>query len=147
MQVHYEYNFKIPRETVWAHLQDEEVLARTLPGCKKFEQVDEGVYNAELGLNVGPVKGVFTGEVRLTDLVAPESYRLSLKGKGKPGEVNADSQVFLEETEEGTTLTCDADVAATGVMAAVGQRVMGGVAKMVLGQFFKAVASEIKQSA
>ncbi|HEU5140755.1 MAG TPA: carbon monoxide dehydrogenase subunit G [Bacillales bacterium] len=147
MQIHYQYDFQIARQTVWDYLQDDDVLERTLPGCKKFEEIGDGVYDAELGLNVGPVKGTFSGEVRLTDQQEPKSYRLLLKGKGKPGEVNANAQVYLVETAQGTALTCDADVEVTGVLASVGQRIMNGVAKMILGQFFKAVASEIKQSA
>lgn len=147
LQIHYQHEFEMTRQTVWNHLQDEDVLRRTLPGCKTFEQLDEGVYNSELGLNVGPVKGTFTGEVQLADLQEPESYRLVLKGKGKPGEVDADAKITLKESgEDVTVLTCDADVEVTGVLASVGQRVMGGVAKMILGRFFKAVASEMKQS-
>ncbi|HEX7066050.1 MAG TPA: carbon monoxide dehydrogenase subunit G [Bacillales bacterium] len=147
MQIHYQYDFQIGRQTVWDYLQDENVLERTLPGCKKFEEIGDGVYDAELGLNVGPVKGTFSGEVRLADQREPEFYRLLLKGKGKPGEVNADAEVYLEETAQGTVLKCEANVEVTGVLASVGQRIMNGVAKMILGQFFKAVASEIKQSA
>lgn len=146
MEIKYEHTFQAPRETVWDYLQSEEVLAKTLPGCKKFDKVEEGVYYSELGLNVGPIKGVFTGKVNLTELNEPESYRLGLQGKGKPGELNADALIELNETEEGTLLVCTADSQVTGIMASVGQRVMGGVAKMILGQFFKGVASEIEKT-
>lgn len=147
LQIDYRHDFQMSKETVWEYLQNESVLERTLPGCRKFKRIGEGVYNAELGLNVGPVKGTFTGEVRLADLESPESYRLLLKGKGKPGEVDADAWITLTENNGGTIVSCDADVQVTGVLASVGQRVMGGVAKLILGRFFKAVDAEMKHSA
>ncbi|HET7579052.1 MAG TPA: carbon monoxide dehydrogenase subunit G [Bacillales bacterium] len=142
MQIQYRHFFQVPRQVLWDHLQDEEVLGKTLPGCKKFEKVEEGLYHSELGLNIGPVKGTFTGKVRLSDQQEPEFYRLSLNGKGKPGELSADAEVHLKETQDGTELTCEADAHSTGILASVGQRVMNGVAKMLLKQFFKAVEKE-----
>lgn len=146
LHIQYQHEFQLQRETVWEHLQDEAVLKKTLPGCRQFERVDEHTYDAELGLNIGPVKGTFTGEVQLTEQDRPHSYRLLLKGKGQPGEVNADARITLKESGGRTMVSCDADVQVTGVLASVGQRVMGSVAKLILGRFFKAVASEMKQS-
>lgn len=148
LRINYNYDFPFARETVWTHLQDEDVLRKTLPGCRKFEEIDDNLYKSELGLDIGPVKGTFEGEVRLSEQKEPESYQLLLKGKGKPGELHADALIILKENEDGTTtLTCDADVQVTGVLASVGQRVMGSVARLILGRFFKAVTEEIEQSA
>lgn len=147
MRITYNYDFQFSKETLWTYLQDENVLRKTLPGCRKFERIDDNLYSSELGLNFGPVKGTFEGEVRLSEQQEPVSYRLLLKGKGKPGEVNADTLITLNDHEGGTTLTCDADVQVTGILAGVGQRVMGSVARLILGRFFKAVSEEMKQSA
>lgn len=146
LQIQYSHEFQTSRDTVWAYLQDEDTLRKSLPGCRKFEHLGDNLYNSELGLDIGPVKGTFTGEVRLSDQREPEFYRLLLKGKGKPGEVNADAKITLQEQNGETMLTCEADVQVTGVLASVGQRVMGSVAKLILGRFFKAVAAEMKQS-
>jgi carbon monoxide dehydrogenase subunit G len=146
LKIEVQHTLPASRETVWKFLQDEEVLRRTLPGCQKLEEVSEGVYSAELGLNVGPVKGVFTGEVKLSELQMPESYRLTMSGKGKPGEIRGDARIRLDEAEGRTVLICTADAQVTGVLASVGQRVMGSVAKLILGQFFKAVEKEIQRS-
>src|SRR5690625_929070 len=147
LRIDYSYDFEFAREKIWMYLQDKEVLRKTLPGCRSFEQIDDHLYNAELGLNIGPVKGRFEGEVRLSEQHEPESYRLLLNGKGKPGEVHADALITLNENEAGTTLICDAEVHVNGVLASVGQRVMGSVSKLILGRFFKAVADEMKQTA
>lgn len=146
MKIEHSYTFKsIPREVVWRTIQDKEVLKRSLPGCKAFVEVEDNVFESELGISIGPVKGVFTGDVRQVDRIEPESYRLLVTGKGKPGEIDADAEMSLVETEEGTVLHCSADVKMTGILASVGQRVMSGVAKVVIGQFFKEIDKEAKQ--
>jgi carbon monoxide dehydrogenase subunit G len=134
----------MPREIVWKWLQDEQVLKKAIPGCKSFAEVDEGVYHAEMGISIGPVKGVFLGQVQQVDQREPAFYRLLVRGKGMPGEIDAVAEMQLEENGQGATLTCSADVQVTGVLASVGQRVISGVAKLVLGQFFIAAEKEMK---
>lgn len=148
MKIEYSHVFAISREIVWRLLQDETVLQKAIPGCQSLIRLEEGIYQAEMGLNVGPVKGMFAGRVELTDLQEPHFYRLLVKGKGMPGEIDAVADMQLDETENGDVkLTCTANVKVTGVLASVGQRVMSGVAKLVLGQFFKAADKEMKDLA
>ncbi|MBX6395514.1 MAG: carbon monoxide dehydrogenase subunit G [Alicyclobacillaceae bacterium] len=144
MRVEYQYTYDAAPEQVWSLLNDEAVLQRRLPGCKRLDPVGEGKYAAELGLDVGPVKGLFTGEVELIDPRPPVEYKLHLKGSGKPGAIDAEAHIRLEENGGKTTLVCLADAKVTGILASVGQRIMGGVAKLLLGQFFKGVEQELK---
>lgn len=148
MELKYSYTFKnIPVDIVWNTIQDPEVLKGALPGCKKFEEVGEQQYESVLGINMGPIKGEFTADVEQVDMIEPVSYRLLVKAKGKPGELDADAAMTFEETEAGTVLTCNADVEATGLLATVGQRIMGGVAKVIIGQFFKDIDKQAKKAA
>ncbi len=147
LNMQFRYSFNHPRSVVWRHLQDEQVLQRTLPGCKRLQSRADGAFDAELGLDVGPIKGMFSGEVRLLEQVEPEHYRLLLLGSGKPGELHADSLVSLIETNAGTEIECAADIQVTGLLASVGQRVMGSVARMLLGRFFKNVDDDMKTNA
>lgn len=140
------HTFKgISTETLWETLQSQEALRSALPGCQTFEEVEEDVFKAELGINVGPVKGVFTADVRQVEKQEPEFYRLLVNGKGKPGEINASADMSLENSDAGAVLNCVADVKVTGLLASVGQRVMGGVAKVLLNQFFKDIEKETKK--
>ncbi|WP_042355513.1 CoxG family protein [Bacillus rubiinfantis] len=146
MKIEYTYTIDLPRSTVWRYIQDQHVLRSALPGCQSFVEVSQGVYAAELGLNVGPIKGLFTAEVQQTNQVPPSSYTLIIKGKGKPGEIDAVADMLIiDEEGDVSIVTCVADVEVTGVLASVGQRVMGGVAKIILGQFFKAIEKEMKK--
>lgn len=147
MQLAYSHPFSYPREIVWKLIQDERVLQHSIPGCKSFVQTQDDSYEVEMGLSVGPVKGVFSGQVQIANREEPGYYQLLVKGKGLPGEIDATAHMYIEETEQGAVLNCQMEVMVTGVLASVGQRVMGGVAKLVLGQFFKSADEEMKKLA
>ncbi|WP_400163625.1 CoxG family protein [Brevibacillus sp. TJ4] len=147
MQLAYSHPFPYPRETVWKLIQDERVLRHAIPGCKSFSHIEQDSYHVEMGLSVGPVKGLFSGQVQIANRQEPGYYQLLVKGKGLPGEIDATAHMHIEETEQGAVLNCQMEVMVTGVLASVGQRVMGGVAKLVLGQFFKAAEEEMNKLA
>ena len=82
------------------------------------------------------MKGTFEGKVRLLDKKPPESYRLSAEGSGGPGFVRSDTVITLSDIEGGTRVAYSADVQVGGLIAGVGQRMLGGVSKMMADQFF-----------
>lgn len=143
MDIKHKYKFNnLSKQEVWDTIQDPEALQAALPNCEVFEEIGDEEYRAVLKINMGAIKGEFTANVQQVDKMEPDSYRLLVKAKGKPGEIGADSKMSLAEAEDGTELTCEADVSSTGLMATVGQRMIGGVAKVVLGQFFKNIEKE-----
>ena len=129
-----------PRERVWSALQDPAVLVRTIPGCQQLEQVGPDSYRATVTAGVASIKGVYTGDVRLTDQAEPKSFVLHAAGAGAPGTVSADVRVSLADADGGATrLDYDADAVVGGVIGGVGQRMLAGVAKKTAGEFFAAV--------
>jgi hypothetical protein len=82
------------------------------------------------------VKGTFEGKVRLMDQSPPDSYRLGFEGSGGPGFVRGDAVITLSDTASGTKVSYSADVQVGGLIAGVGQRMLGGVSKMTADQFF-----------
>lgn len=134
-----------PREQVWTALNDPAVLVRTIPGCQRLEAIDIDAYRMTITAGVASIKGVYTGEVRLTDQQPPDKFLLKAAGSGGPGTVSADVWVTLSETGSNgnssgtTTLTYDADAIVGGMIGGVGQRMLTGVAKKTAGEFFSAV--------
>ncbi len=127
------------RDEVWAALNDPAVLVRTIPGCQRLEAIGEDAYRMTLMAGVASIKGVYTGEVRLTDQQPPGTFVLKAAGAGTPGTVGADVVVTLAETGDTTTLTYDADAVVGGMIGGVGQRMLTSVAKKTAGEFFSAV--------
>lgn len=130
-----EYVFDGPREEVWELVRDPQALAAALPGTQSLAQVSENEYEGTMNLRVGPVAGVFAGRVVISEEVPPESYTLSVEGKGSPGFANGTGRVQLIEQEDGTTLMeYEGDVQVGGRLASVGQRLIESVSKSMTHQ-------------
>jgi hypothetical protein len=125
-----------PRDRVWAAFLDRDTLAKAIPGCEKLEAAGEGEYKAVLKVGVAAVKGTFEGKVRLFDLEPPSRYRMAVEGSGGPGFVRGEAVMELSDADGGTRVSYSADVQVGGLIASVGQRMLGGVSKMMLDQFF-----------
>lgn len=128
-----------PRDRVWEALNDPAVLVRTIPGCQQLSEVGPDSYRMTITAGVASIKGVYQGDVSLTDLQQPGSFTLRASGAGAPGTVSADVKVSLAESEGVTRLDYDADAIVGGMIGGVGQRVLSGVARKTAGEFFKAV--------
>ena len=137
-----------PPDAVWRALNDPAVLVRTIPGCQRLEAIGEDEYTMTVTAGVASIKGVYTGQVRLTDQQPPDSFVLKASGAGGPGTVSADVKVSLAAAGGGTTtLTYDADAIVGGMIGGVGQRMLTGVAKKTAGEFFAAVDDVINGKA
>jgi carbon monoxide dehydrogenase subunit G len=125
-----------PRDRVFAAFLDPSTLATAIPGCEKLEAIGPGEFKAVLKVGVGPVKGTFEGKVRLSDQEPPVRYRMAIEGTGGPGFVRGEAVMELAAVEGGTRVSYNADVQIGGLIASVGQRMLGGVSRMMLDQFF-----------
>jgi carbon monoxide dehydrogenase subunit G len=125
------------QDKVWAAFLDPATLAKAIPGCEGLEEIGPGEYKAIMKVGVAAIKGTFEGKVKLMDLEPPSRYRMSVEGKGGPGFVKGEAAMSLAAVDPGTTrVSYDADVQVGGLIASVGQRMLGGVSKMMLDQFF-----------
>ncbi|WAH37751.1 SRPBCC family protein [Alicyclobacillus dauci] len=130
-----------PTET-YQLLTDEHVLARAFPGVKRLTAVSDYEYEADLEVGVAGIKGRYKGRIQMRDVVKPKSYRLLVNGEGPMGFMESDVKINLEEQGGGTQISYDGDATVGGTVAGVGQRVLSGVAKLLIGQFFNGIAKE-----
>ncbi|MFI6732881.1 carbon monoxide dehydrogenase subunit G [Nonomuraea sp. NPDC050451] len=137
----------VERDRVWAALQDPAVLVSTIPGCERLEETGPDTYRMTVNAGVASVKGVYQGEVALSDPLAPESFTLKARGQGAPGTVDATVVVRLSEVDGGTRVDYDADAVIGGMIGGVGQRMLGSVAKRTAGEFFAAVEDHLRAAA
>lgn len=128
------------RASVWRALNDPAVLVATIPGCRRLEALGDDAFKMTVAAGVGSIKGVYDGEVRLTDHDEPMSFRLHARGAGAPGTIGAEVMVLLEEGDGGTTiLSYDADAVVGGMIGGVGQRMLTGASKKMADEFFRNV--------
>ena len=143
MKLEGSYEVKAPRDKVWSAFLDPETLRKAIPGCEKLEMIGPDEYKATLKIGVAAVKGTFEGKVRLLDKKPSDSYRLAADGSGGPGFVRADTLISLADIAGGTRVTYSADVQVGGLIAGVGQRMLGGVSKMMADQFFNRMSEQL----
>ena len=140
------HTFHAPRQLVWDTVQDPAELRACIPGLETFEPVGPDEYAATMKIGVGSIKGSYTAKIRIFDLNEPEHYRLSVEAKGTPGFVRGEGSFKLTADDaETTTLHWEADAQIGGAVAAVGQRMLGGVARMTVGQLWAALEARVKQ--
>jgi len=147
MKLEGSYDMPVPRQRVWEAFLDPEQLRQAIPGCEKLEAVGNDEYKATMKIGVGAVKGTFEGKVRLSDKKPPDSYRLSVEGSGGPGFIRGDTVITLSDADGGTRVSFSADVQVGGLIAGVGQRMLGGVSKMMADQFFNRMGQLLQGSA
>lgn len=130
-----EFAFDGSREEVWELVRDPEALATALPGTQSLNKVSENEYQGQMSIRVGPVSGVFSGKVVVSDEVPPESYVLAVEGRGAPGFAQGTGNVQLIDRGDGTTLMkYEGEVQIGGKLASVGQRMLETVSKSMTRQ-------------
>lgn len=132
------------RQRVWTLLMDPDVLRTSVPGCQAMVLTGPDTYQAELSLGIAAIKGHYKGLVTVLNKRPPEAFRLQVEGKGTPGWVKAVVDLELAEQGEETLLTYYVDAQVGGMVAAVGQRVLGGVAKMLLSDLLETLRGELE---
>ncbi|HUZ77787.1 MAG TPA: carbon monoxide dehydrogenase subunit G [Chloroflexota bacterium] len=140
------YTFNAPRKRVWETLQNPESLRRAIPGVESFEQTGADEYQAKMKIGVGAIKGSYHGKIRVFDQQEPEHYKLSVDASGTPGFVRGEGTFELvEDGADKTIINWSADAQVGGLVASVGQRMLGGVAKMTVNQLWKSMETQIAE--
>ncbi len=134
------------KQTVWAKLNDPEVLKACIPGCQTLDKTGENGFSAVVKVKVGPVSATFKGSVELTDLDPPNGYRISGQGEGGiAGFAKGGAKVSLADAEGGgTLLSYDVEANVGGKIAQLGARLIDGVDKKNADQFFASFAENVK---
>lgn len=145
MEISGEHRFAAPRAVVYEALLDPKALQASMPGCEKFDEVGPSSYDLTIKVGISAIKGTYSGNVMVADPVENESYRLIVTGSGKPGSVQGDAAMVLSDDGAGTLVKYTGDVKAQGAIARLGSRLLGGAAKLMIGQFFKGMEKQIEQ--
>jgi carbon monoxide dehydrogenase subunit G len=143
MEISGSYSFKAPPDRVWELLMDAGILSSCIPGCERFEPDGEDRYIVTLTVGLAAITGTYTGTVVLVDKMPPTSYRLVVEGQGRPGFVKGSSAIALRADGAATTVDVTGTVQTGGPIARLGQRLIGGVAKMMLDRFFACLQAKL----
>lgn len=129
-----------PPEKVWAMLLDVDTLATIIPGAHSVDKISEREFRADVTIGVGPVKGRYRAEVKLSDLDPPRVLSLSGSAAGALGFGRGSGRLTLLPEGNGTRVSYHYDAEIGGKVAAVGGRLLDGAARFIIRQFFTALA-------
>jgi carbon monoxide dehydrogenase subunit G len=126
---------------VWAALNDTEKLKAAIPGCRRLDWAGRDTLELELEVYLGLIRPVFTGELRLHDIVPAESYTLSGRGRGMIGMAEGAARIVLSDAGEGTEMVFSAVGGADNAIMKLGKAIIGKSAQRVIDHFFETFGS------
>lgn len=124
----------LPRERVWALLNDPEMLGAAIPGCHGLEREEgeEHRYRTAIAVAVGAVNGVYEGTVLYADIEEPERCTIKVSGRGDKGTIDGQGRIELREAGDGTEVAYRGEFKLTGPVAGIGQRLAPGVSRKMI---------------
>ena len=130
------YQINLSKEIVWEALNDPEILKQAIPGCEEFTKNSDTEFTATATNKIGPFNASFTGDIELTDLDPPNSYKITGSGNSPVGFASGEATVKLEDNEKGTNLIYEVEANVGGKIAQVGSRLIDMTAKKMADIFF-----------
>ena len=124
---------------------DTDILAKVVPGISRLEKTGDNTFKSILEIKLGPVNSSFTGSLQMEDITEQKGFILKLMQNSKIGNANAAIKISLLAAENNQTeVSFNGDVKLSGMLAAMGQRLIGGVSNTLTKQFFANMEKEIK---
>jgi carbon monoxide dehydrogenase subunit G len=134
-------------ERLWQCLNDPAVLTRCIPGCRGMTALGPDAFKIDLQLRVAAVGGTFEGEIALHDKEDPRRCRVAVSGAGSLGHGNGEATFEIAAHESGSLLTYSGSGEIGGLVAGVGQRILGSVSKHLIGRFFTSLRNQFETAA
>jgi len=131
------YQINANKQKVWEALNDPEILKQAIPGCEEFKKNSDTKFTATATNKIGPFNASFTGDIELTDLNPPNSYKIIGSGNSPVGFASGEAEVKLESVNDSTKLIYIVEANIGGKIAQVGSRLIDITAKKIADIFFK----------
>lgn len=149
MNIKQEFVVARPTSVVWEFFQDVPDVAQCLPGANLTGQGEDGSYEGNLSVKLGPMAAAFEGNcVVLPD---PGALTATIEGKGidKKGGSRGQVKVVYTITAEGTgsKVLVDADITLSGPAAQFGRTgLINEMSKRLIGEFVDCLEAKLGAS-
>ncbi|WP_249164265.1 molybdopterin cofactor-binding domain-containing protein [Bradyrhizobium jicamae] len=135
-------------QQVWSMLLDPTTLSAVIPGCNAVKKISDTDFMADVTVRVGPVKSNYRARVTLIDLDHPSGVTLIGTADGALGFGAGKGRITLAPVAgEGTSVHYRYEAEIGGKIASIGGRLLDGAARVIIGQFFTALARQTARSA
>lgn len=147
MKLEQSFEVQAPVEQVWEMLTDVQRVAPCLPGAEITDAKDDGTYEGNFQVKLGPTKAAYTGRLSMESL-DEESRRATMKASGRDrrgqGSANATIVSTLQETGGGTRVDVETDLTITGRLARFGRSgMMQDISNRLMGDFARCLQESL----
>jgi len=147
--MHYDGKFKIKasREKVFNFLLDPNAMAKCLPDLQTVDVKSADRFLATVKVGVGFVRGNFKFDFNVVEKDPPKMAKLVAHGSGTGSTIDLETIFELSDVSGGgTELSWQADAQVGGMIASVGQRLIGGLAEKTVTSLFDTIKVELEKS-
>jgi uncharacterized protein len=142
------FTFDAEQQAVWNLLMNPDAIAAALPGVDTLVAIEgeTHAWTATARLGIASVSGTYTGKVRMTGIVPPERYTLTVSGEGQQSIIDGSAVLNLSFDPDlnKTVITWEADANISGRLAGIAQRLIKAAAALLSRQFFQGIAKQLK---
>lgn len=147
MKISQEFVVERPTSEVWAFFQDVPSVAQCLPGAALESQNEDGSYEGNLAVKLGPMTAAFEGQCVITPDEENLSAKIEGRGVDKKGGSRGQVSVVYDLTEDaaGCKVVIDADVTLSGPAAQFGRTgLINEMSKRLIGDFVDCIEAKLE---
>ncbi|MCL1917054.1 MAG: SRPBCC domain-containing protein [Peptococcaceae bacterium] len=146
--MHYEGEMILdaPLQKVWEFVSDPRSTPEYVPLLKKLEIHDEKNFTVMVGIGVGSISGTFKLDFVIAEEIPPHSCKLVATGSGIKSTVELEAIVHLSEApDQKTSFKWSAEAMVAGLIAGVGQRLLGMAAEKTMNEVFARMQTSLER--
>ncbi|MDP4265653.1 MAG: carbon monoxide dehydrogenase subunit G [Bacteroidota bacterium] len=144
MQLSGTHTAKATSAKVWQVLMNTNTLARIIPGISKLEKTGENSYKSFSEIKLGPINSTFSGNLQMENIDTEKGFTLKVQQNSKMGNASASIKIGLSNLiENAVEVNFDGEVKLSGLMATMGNRVVGSISNTLTRQFFENLDREL----
>jgi len=146
MKISQEFVVERPPSEVWTFFQDIPAVAQCLPGAALETENEDGSYEGNLTVKLGPMTAAFEGRCVITPDESSMGAKIEGKGVDKRGGSRGQVSVVYDLTEDpsGCKVAIDADVTLSGPAAQFGRTgLINEMSKRLIGDFADCIEGKL----
>lgn len=138
MRIENQFDVQAPPERVYALMLDPKRIAPCIPGAEVTGERDDGGYDAQVTVRMGPVKMTYKGAVQIVESDdAARTAAMRARGTEARGQGNVDATMHMAVSaaaSAGAHVEVATELQVTGRVAQMGQGIMQDVAVRMIGE-------------